>query len=313
MALFEMSLEELREAFVRHKFGSKDLRYGAFEDADVEQTLQTAVRDADRGPNYLQRKFGDVLGEAISKFSAVEFLTTRANSSSTLSWLDRAKHRGSAVYPVLKLMYEVGKIWSVHPIYSNAPDNLCCEFVLLCRGNGTGDEPYLLKHGDDRLGPVGPSTILNCLFWTMFDHYPRSETARLFILGVCQTKINAARAEAEADFNRAVAVSADGTKIVHADEVWVYRLRSPVHAVQVIFRIPSERFKDNKILRQPHKIERARTFLRPDEIQHRKGLTSVYGFVHFMGEVQESIHGSDKKIVYGVREEFVPPELLDED
>ncbi|MBI4385702.1 hypothetical protein HY573_02635, partial [Candidatus Parcubacteria bacterium] len=118
--------------------------------------------------------------------------------------------------------------------------------------------------------PLHSVFVMDAVFATWKRGGPNAEAARTFLCDTVAGLIRKDRAEAEADFDRAVAVSADGRKIVYAD--WVAVMEPPFGSASFPYRrpitvFPPTGFTSRKILRaQPergvdiHDLSGGRTF-----------------------------------------------------
>jgi len=302
MALFTKTLEELRDAFVRTKFASNDERYGAFECALIESSVQTALVDPKHGPDFLKRQFGNELAEAVQQLASMNLCLTMLDSADVLDYVRNRTKPNSASQAILLMLHGRNNIQAVYPTYSN--DSTACDpFIVECGGQ---DLSYrLIECTDQGIRDAQVETALDCIFWTILNNGPRAEVAYKFIQGACETRINAARTAAEEIFNSAVAVSADGTKLVHADEVWV--LRDFGGLTYLVGKFPAERFRDHKILRPDMIIgtgSDSRFVEKGGAIPTPEGIYEE--FDHVMAKLGGKPH------IYLVHKKFVPAEVLAE-
>ena len=94
----------------------------------------------------------------------------------------------------------------------------------------------------DVLKPLHSIYVMDAVFATWMRGAPRAEMAREFLCHHLGNYVATVRYQAEGDFDHAVAVSTDGLKIVHADEIHV------LDRGQRWIRLP-ETFHERKILR----------------------------------------------------------------
>ena len=149
--------------------------------------------------------------------------------------------------------------------------------------------------------------IRDILFAEWLYRRPCWEKAREQLCRMANARIIEERAKAEADFNRAVAVSADSTKIVCADEVVVV-ITNPVDKSRKLLSFPASAFTSNKILR-------AEKIQRDDAAFH--DILFIYAKIindqaFFVGGVPQALFDSgstSKPRVFVTEERFCPSPL----
>ncbi|MBI3304756.1 hypothetical protein HYZ80_00290 [Candidatus Parcubacteria bacterium] len=132
--------------------------------------------------------------------------------------------------------------------------------IAVC-GSGPTAPAYVFVQEHDANGkaitvlkPLVSLYAMDAIYATWRRGGPKAEAAREFLCNELAREIATVRAEAGADFDRAVAVSADGRKIVHADWVVVPGpleekpgVDSPMFSGATVFR--GDAFHERKILR----------------------------------------------------------------
>jgi hypothetical protein len=226
--LFEKSTDELREAFVKARFAQEDV----FGRADIKEWLK-GQRDAERPDNVSWQRFlvNNFIIEGINPFFLRDYATT-VKERGEESIVTREEAPFARIYLGL-----------VHGLYLGQ--------------DGVGifieqhDIPLIITEKHDRLmvdraffnDPNMGCVVTKVIFAEWLCGYPKWPGAQRYLCDALAAAITAERAKAEADFNRAVAVSADGTKIVCADEVII------LTCDEKFFSYPPKAFVNNKIFR----------------------------------------------------------------
>ncbi|MBI4433415.1 hypothetical protein HY632_01450 [Candidatus Uhrbacteria bacterium] len=247
--LFDKTMTELREAFVRNRFAQE----GVFGKPDIVEWLGTEYQ-ADR-PEYhsgfsywnqvlsldalLNAAMGNeqaLLRECATRMCPVhvsmdeeEFISLFAQFK-TSAELYRGRN-GSVLLP---------------PHASGAPEEEL--FSLRTEPAGTGSQLVVRRRGQSPLH-VSIDTA-DAIFTEWIVRRPRWRAARQWLCDRLSTEITKERARAEKDFDAAVAVSADGTKIALADWV-VVRIEadSVAQTKERLVAIPAAEFRVKKARR----------------------------------------------------------------
>lgn len=270
-SLFYKPMDELREAFVRGRFAQAN----AFGRPDVEEWLagqreidQPELEPRPRGMDPRAwntfRRLGWVCDIGLE--ATVPTLLAYATPSD-LPNLDPARHpdaeqpiQWSHFVPFLRVL-STAQATPVLVYYGHEAGAI----VLLTDVDGTASQ-YLLRGGDNRPGlmdtmsivpftrnlAITSEVVVDVLFAEWLYRRPKWSEARQFICDAFDAKICAERAKAEADFDTAVAVSADGTKICTADYVCV--LGGSEHTA-TDYLYPADAFRENKLLLAPRSNE----------------------------------------------------------
>lgn len=214
--LFDKPMSELREAFVRARFAEPSV----FGRADIEDWLigqYSAVAPSNTEINtwrlLLKR---DELVDFV--FGAVALLLLRY---ATLRDLGRPRHEPAGYSPLLPLVGQ-GLYWGMdnRGIYLH-PNPVNTQSVYLVHGKAPEDHEHSLTFecaGRNNLRNIH-QTVLEIIFaeWQRGD--PKRDAARQCLHDLAEATSHRERVKAEHDFDEAVAVSYDGTKIVKAK--WV--------------------------------------------------------------------------------------------
>lgn len=225
--LFDKPMSELREAFVRARFAEPNI----FGLEDIEEWLKHRPNRlsapgevAWRAPAF-HRYIADAL--VAEHGLAIKTLATCATpfaeppydfigNSVSVSRFPRDAH-----LDVLQTLTNGG----AKAYYSGR----ALKFpVLVLNGNA-----YVLDHPHGHTNAVGllrlarTSDIWLCIYAEWFAARPKAEKARACLLRHYRAAVKEARLDAQRDFDEAVAVSADGTKIVKAQWVLVAEGSSP--------------------------------------------------------------------------------------
>ena len=220
--LFDKSTDELREAFVLARFAEPAI----FDRPDIEEWLEGQRKT--RKPDETMESFigfESLISRHVPHPLTVEYLHLYAAPlrNPLKNWTCWTMDYEKIARAVLK---------SGGKLYPTVDD----EFVLVI-----DDKGYVVT--EIGIEVFDPTQFL----WVILTQWSRkgrkSDTARAFCCDAFSRRIAAARKAAETDFNEAVAVSADGTKIVKADDVAVILDNNRI----AIY--PASTFVANKILR----------------------------------------------------------------
>jgi len=232
--LFDKPIDELRKAFVRARFGQKNV-FGR-EDIEVWLSSQYHSEPGESVPDRSETGFGVFMLELVSSLKGadlVEGLSVYAGI-----WLDdiwRARSREAAGEDM----------FFIQGILLAQPYSTFCAFEetgpIIILQSESQDKRLAFYFKDNTMSPVDEEVVIDAIFakW----RNKNFEKAKDFVYEACKKMIEQERKKAEDDFDRAVAVNADGTKIVHADEVLVIN----GHSQLLVF--PAEVFRQNKISR----------------------------------------------------------------
>ncbi|MBI2624080.1 hypothetical protein HYW67_01115 [Candidatus Parcubacteria bacterium] len=250
MALFIKPMAELKEAFVQARLAEEQY----FGHRHVERWLERQQRTGRIvHPEQWNRCFcrDAVLFAAAGR--ELEVLRQFADSSATIprgpeEYADEVRHR-KRIAPLLEAIACANT-----EIYYGDVHGL----IVVCGGNGPGASAFVFVEDHDANGkkftaikPLHSVFVMDAVFATWKRGGPNAEAARTFLCDTVAGLIRKDRVEADADFDRAVAVSADGRKIVHADWVVVRDLEGSLleapSGPTAVF--PASSFQMKKLLR----------------------------------------------------------------
>jgi|GEM_PF-3592263 len=252
--LFDKPMPELRETFIRSRFAQGDV----FARPDIEKWLaqqRQARRPDDQGwKRYCEDRF--VLTDATNP--QLETLHTYATR---FAEGPPPEHQLDELFP--------GEIRGFCDPFLRALHGTVSEFEAIYYGHRGGGIVVRVSGGNDwsrlhgfhgRFGQFeltypGPHVdqelrlnrvIVDVLYAEWRYNRSKARHARARLCDALAEEIKQERAKAEADFDTAIAVSADGTKIVHAD--WVVVLDQARDGSQDL-KFPATAFRGQKILR----------------------------------------------------------------
>lgn len=234
--LFQRPMAELREAFVRTRF-AEDHCFGR---PDIEEWL-TREREAERpecDQNADESPWDAVLCNEAMMLSVrrrklgilKEYATPLTEMPPMVSEDPReAQHYEDLVRALLSMVYRTRvnvyygyRRWQGHPglpilvtTRSDGDHVLACDLAT----------PEMVEMV---LRPLDTVHVVDALFAEWLYGRPRWRKARQFICDALAKSIRKERRMAEDDFDEAVAVSADGTRIVRADRVFTFDPRDPI-------------------------------------------------------------------------------------
>lgn len=300
MALFELDLNQRQENFVRKCFGSDNERYGAFVDPDVEAELDRLAQSPTcdlTAISYLMAPFHKGLEGAVGTSGRMtEVLNKYADPEDFDKWNDFIFHSCQAMFDIISHMHDRHQISCIYPRISHLGRGektllLVCQFGIQRR----------VFYFDGRvMRAAEPRDLLAALFYTWFKSGYNMVQARKLIIDTCRKRVALIRAHAESEFGSAVACSADGSKIIKADEVWVLEPRTDMTAVRVTMKIPGSRFVFNKALRPAEELNRVGKGILNAEIRSNR---IAYDVRHFLGKI-------DGRQIYGLIRQCCPPSIL---
>lgn len=233
MVLFTKSYAELSEAFVREKLGEVQ----AFGRLDIEEWLvgqcEAQTPDDVWHRFFNLRSFGQALAEGVDITSLLRENAEATPLSAATELEDEYASPLDDLAVVFSSVLQSGK-------------------VTLYRGKSCmifdcGGQPIVLVMYEDDDRSICQATflgswhVINALFYTWKKGGPRAPLARIVLCDTLAKRIAQERIKAQSDFDSAVAVSADGTKIVQATSVVVYGDGEPR-------RYPASAFFTQKII-----------------------------------------------------------------
>ncbi|MDO8599755.1 MAG: hypothetical protein Q7S02_06645, partial [bacterium] len=247
--LFDKTMDVLREAFVRNRFGEAIV----FGMHDIETWLSIQCKAGRPDPlweQFLARNFIVMCAAT----SPIAHLRERATPYATrpgeqliartfqklpdgVQYLLGALH----VSPVVEGVY-YGH--SVGCIITYTKDGMVGS--LLTIRSGTLERGFIVAQ-EQTNSPGAERLVVDILFAEWDRQNPKWKEARQFLYDAFGQEIKRERRKAEEDFDSAVAVSADGVKIWHADRVVVLSDDKQ----HVLGEFPSEAFHERKILLAP--------------------------------------------------------------
>ncbi len=262
-SLFNTPMDELREAFVCARFGENQ----NFGNPDTEAWLEGEHDPSD--PEYDSSPWTTGLVPLVKAFeheyspSEYEAVLSRAATrlERPLSWHDQLKHGQKML---------LTDLLSSHPekvLYESAcaPARGSRDIVIVLEGSyvgcmrvNPGARTYALVR------EIAACDVVGVLLNEVRQNRPKRLKALSILTRVYRLAIQAVREQAEADFDEAVAVSPDGTKIVKANWVAVVEYANPMGSCVHIF--PADRFHNQKALR-PDNFQRSETTFRACRIE----------------------------------------------
>lgn len=242
MALFTKSYEELREAFVCKRFNEEDY-YGL---ANIEQWLERqrpAEHPDEERWNYCLSTTDALLfashGRELQTLSECADPSPIIPQESPTEYDHEILHR-ARIAPLL-LSFDPSKA-SIYYGHVHGMNIVC--------GHGSDAKGFALHEEHDANGksfttikPLHPVDVIDAVFATWVRGGSKAAAARQFLCDALAEAIRRNRLQAEKDFDKAVAVSEDGRKIVHTDQVVV------VHQDLTWKAYPPDFFQRHKILR----------------------------------------------------------------
>ena len=243
--LFDKSMEELREAFVRARFAEREV----FGRPDVEEWLaeqRTAERPDDSWEQLLHK---------LNKWADTDWFDFRSHATSLGVLNERIKSLGEAndygpIYDCLA--FNFSQSGRQHELF-DGNDGLVYvgdhiygpRFVIEEREN----DCLTIKRIRNLRAASNAKAIIGVVFaeWDRKRH--KKELARHSICETFNDVVKDERTNAEADFDRAVAVSADGTQITCADYVVVIVERG--NRLRHLIVYPATVFQKKKLIRSP--------------------------------------------------------------
>lgn len=262
--LFDKPMSALREAFVRARFAERKM----FGREDVFEWLTnpewTGIIDFDAMPAVVT-----YVEEAWKDFAPDQELERLATPTDTVPEWMHGRVNDRAAYDAVMDSLVAGGGKNFYPWVNDVE----CHAVVCIRGMVLTSIPFKILGTAKReqslhLGAATVRDVLEIISAEVKGARPRAETARKFL---SRTALNAAariRRAAERDFDEAVAVSADGTKIVKA--TWV--VVASANADDPSWIYPSSAFRNDKIRRPKNQDNfRSRGFA-SSEIHSYEGL-----------------------------------------
>jgi len=313
MALFKMELSELREAFVLHKFASDDKRYGAFSDGNIEEWLSAQQQSDTPNTQTLIDRFGQSILDKIELITVCPQLLNQWADSPT-DFEKQVWETGISITSVIFTLQSDGVIQRTYPTLSFDGNPHGTGLLIVCRfdeGRLLGHPPAIFHCYRNTIREARPINFLEALFWSWANGGPHKEKARRYILDICQWNVKSARNKAKADFNKAVAISSDGTQIILADEVWVLdRFKEGQGSktecfTRLVAKGGAELFRTQKIVRPLHSM-----FQMDSNHHFREKAVGGYSSELFLNGSPHFLTTIGKTRVYGVQKEYIPPELL---
>ena len=234
--LFDKPMSELREAFVRARFAEPAM----FGRADITEWLAdpewTGIINFDRSLAFA-RHFNEAL-EDLDPAEELERFATPANEIP--DWMLHRVHNKMAFKTIVKAL-RTGKAKIYYPWVNYVDRNP----IAVLHG-----WVFTLAHTtvDGSIAALKTATVrdvLEILNAEINGARPKADAARTFLNRMARTAVANAREDAERDFDEAVAVSADGTKIVKADWVVVGLQESRGKNRATLY--PAEVFRNDKI------------------------------------------------------------------
>ncbi|MBI2483529.1 hypothetical protein HYV74_05130 [Candidatus Uhrbacteria bacterium] len=267
--LFDKAMTELREAFVRNRFAQEDV----FDTAGIEQWLaqeRVAVQ-----PDWSEDSYSHWNGALCSDhmmFRAVgrelALLAECASPDPEFSALINAGEQDRFV-KLLSPLRHAAEIYCGHSgalLLVRAPECAPGLYVAHCEDAGDQQRERLVLEPAQNNALRTSQRVMDVLFLEWLKGRPKWQAARQFLCDSLAELIAKERASAEWDFDAAVAVSADGKRIIHAD--WVV-----VRCCGWLGVYPAGVFQERKALRSEQMVrlpsERAHSLASAEEMERR--------------------------------------------
>jgi hypothetical protein len=243
--LFRKPMDELREAFVRARFAETAM----FGRPDIEAWLDDPTKDADvvdyqKMPIILTRPTFATTPELMS---LLQEHATPAEYGELPRWLEHRivsaeHHRASFINIIMSLQCGGARVYYPWKNTIDLPPVACI-----------GTDIYCLKAPANALQSLmvidfaATRHVLEILNAEILGRRPKAESARRFLKELVRETAKDARKKAERDFDEAVAVSADGKRIMKAKWVVVVKLVvGSEWGSRILY--PSSAFTGNKCL-----------------------------------------------------------------
>lgn len=235
--LFDKTLPELREAFVRARFAEPAM----FGRADVNEWLAGLQPNEPWNDHWLWSN--QRLIEAVAAQNDNERANMRtallANAATSVGWFPVTLFGGpthATAESIFRAMRRGKKVY-----YS-----LRAGIAVVTTGNTYRTFTQTEKFGEVTIRPTTDRDVYDILIEEHMQERPKAAKALAWIRQQCTAAIQSVRAAAERDFDEAVAVSADGTKIVKAG--WVIAVEVERDGRAWLF--PASAFHAQKIRRR---------------------------------------------------------------
>lgn len=215
MALFTKPLSEIRKDFVLNRFAEDNL-FRRRDIADwLKQERQSPHPDHEMWSKYLG---STLLCDVVEEHDMRKLLLDCADpmwfpfdpkveSNSMMEWLEKLE-------PLLAIMHRLRDV----KLYVGTA---CCLIIV----SGKEDDRMFLtfnQRNDGISEGFWPHGLLYCLYGSWYRSGNKWQQSRDIMCQLMDQKIAATRSKAEKDFNQAVAVSDDGTKILSTNWVIVF-------------------------------------------------------------------------------------------
>lgn len=240
--LFDKSMDELREAFVRARFAEK----AVFDRADIEewlaeqrQAITPEHSDTRRAWNsYLYKHLYDVANGREEEFLR-QYASPNRTVPDDLGQIGgpRCEKDSLLIRNMAELFLRQGDELDFYWAYNYGP-------IAALPLPGSPIYVFSAHHPHTIVRSLASGDTMEAIMASWYRY--GNLKARKFICDAMATKIAAARAKAEADFDSAVAVSSDGTKVVCADRVVVI---IGAGRKQKLIEFSPSAFHDQKIFR----------------------------------------------------------------
>ncbi len=240
-ALFQLSYDELREAFVRGRFAEEQhFRFPCIEDWLARQRRMGTfpddgfwdrLIDLEDMPSMMNEHTSVVLRQYAQDSRRIP-VGKFEKGGSTMYWQD--------IDPLLTLLF---KNPQARIYFGREALVIVCylyrgKITWLCAFDGIESKPGL----DVRIRPVDAQDVMSCIYASWMRGGPKSLPAQNLLCKRLTELVAKVRQQAESDFDSAVAVSADGLKVLPADKVIVYD-------GQTVYAYGPGAFRERKILR----------------------------------------------------------------
>lgn len=301
-----LTLDEKRQSFVRQRFGQVDV----FGDEDFEayvHGLAHATNLLNHDVATLKRLLRLLIQreQPTDLFNYATPLSVGDLDRIPLDWIEQPEYMRTAARAIFeRMMPRTGTTayWGCMDVLALlvTPDAQSVGHYGTLRAHPhfktllDSSHEVLLNLG------MGNTDIVEVIFAEWYRGWPKAEVARDHCIACLRERIRAERERAEWDFNTAVAVSANGRKIVHADEVHIGRY-ALAHFAGVLWEhfktIPASACFQRKITRADGELVR---FKDTWETVTKASTNIKQGMI---------LNDSGKRVFFTTKE-FCPPELL---
>lgn len=304
MVLFNKTFEELREAFVQGWFAERQ----HFGNPKIEDWL-AGQRGAEKPDEQWRLLFlcQSLLSQIGFEEGYLIATLLQYAEPATAPFTEIEQDTKSFLCFLLSLLRHLDPADT--KIYYNGIS--FCTVIVVCGR----EKAYVFRREGDQdvfceVIPINSVAVLRAIYITWMDNGLRAIIARQFLCEKLGLAIAQVRAEAEADFDRAVAVSEDGKEIVKVHRVLVY------DGDKRLIVFPAESFRKDKIRRDTSLANRRRFSVRT--IDETASVSDFLADMAIMGpdwpycELQMFVADKEKGIPYFISHAKFCPQPLPE-